>query len=325
MKKTLSVIMCLVLMLIALTGCGKVQEESTTIRIGAMSGPTAMGMVRLMKDAEDGNTVNSYDFAELATDASAFVPALATGELDIAAVPSNLASTIYNNTDGQVKVLAVCVLGVLNLVERGDSVNSIADLKGKDIYATGQGAVPEYTIRYLLNANGLDIESDVNMIWCADTTEALSYLSSVEGAIAVLPQPFATAAAAQVEDLRIAMDLNDAWDETGADCEIVTGVIVARKEFVDNYPNQLKQFMEEYAKSVSATYDNIDETAELIAQYGIVPKAPLAKKALPGCHIVNITGSELKNTLEGFLNVIYEMNPKAVGGALPSADFYYGI
>ena len=325
MKRVLSFIISMAMIMCLLTGCGGKKEEPTVIRVGAMSGPTAMGMVKLMKDAEEGKTSNEYSFAELATDASAFVPAIATGELDIAAVPSNLAATIYNNTEGQIKVLSACALGVLSIVERGDSVNSISDLCGRDVYATGQGAVPEYIIRYLLEANGLNIESDLNMIWCSDTTEALSYLSSVDGAVAILPQPFATAAMGQVEDLRTVMDINDAWGSSGADCDIITGVIVARKEFADKYPEQLSKFMEEYLASVKYTETNVEDCAGLIAEYGIVPKAPLAQKALPKCHIVNITGTELKESLEGFLSIIYDMNPKAVGGKMPTDDFYYGI
>ena len=195
MKKLLAVMLS-VIMVFSFAACagksvnneGESQtEETTTIRIGAMAGPTAMGMVKLRKDSENGNTKNTYAFEDFATDASAFVTPLATGEIDIAAVPSNLAANIYNKTEGKVQVVAVNTLGVLNLVERGNTVNSISDLKGKTIYATGMGAVPEYTIRYILSGNGLDADKDVDIVWCSDTTEALSKLKSEDGAIAVLP------------------------------------------------------------------------------------------------------------------------------------------
>lgn len=299
-------------------------EENVTVRVGAMSGPTAMGMVKLMKDAEDGKTENDYSFAELSTDASAFVAPLTTGKIDIAAVPSNLAASIYNNTDGGVKVIAVNVLGVLNLVERGESLRSIGDLKGKTIYATGQGAVPEYTIRYLLEQNGLDSDKDVTIQWCADTTEALSYVKKMEGAIAVLPQPFVTAALAQVPDLRVVMDLNDAWDKLEGDCSIVTGVIVVRTEFLNEYPETVERFIKEYSESVAYIQENTDEGAQLVVDFGILGAVPVAKKALPQCHIVCYTGLECKDKLAGFLEILYKQNSKAVGGKLPGDDFYYG-
>ena len=332
MKKLLAVMLS-VIMVFSFAACaGKTvdnngsegqTEETTTIRIGAMAGPTAMGMVKLRKDSEDGNTKNTYAFEDFATDASAFVTPLASGEIDIAAVPSNLAANIYNKTEGKVQVVAVNTLGVLNLVERGNSVNNISDLKGKTLYATGMGAVPEYTIRYILSANGLDADKDVDIVWCSDTTEALSKLKAQDGAIAVLPQPFVTAASAQISDLRVVMDLNDAWDKVNSTSKIVTGVIVVRKEFADKYPEQLKQFIEEYKASVEYTSTNVDETAQLIADYGVVASATIAKKALPKCHIVCYINDNMRSALEGFLQVLYDQNPKSVGGSMPKDDFYY--
>ena len=292
-------------------------EETTTIRIGAMAGPTAMGMVKLRKDSENGNTKNTYAFEDFATDASAFVTPLATGEIDIAAVPSNLAANIYNKTEGRVQVVAVNTLGVLNLVERGNTVNSISDLKGKTIYATGMGAVPEYTIRYILSGNGLDADKDVNIVWCSDTTEALSKLKSEDGAIAVLPQPFVTAASAQISDLRVVTDFNESWEKINNNSKIV------RKEFAEKYPEQLKKFIDEYNESVAYTSSNVDETAQLIAEYGIVASEAIAKKALPKCHIVCYINNNMRSALEGFLQVLYDQNPKSVGGSMPKDDFYY--
>lgn len=302
-----------------------VQADDVTVRVGAMSGPTAMGMVKLMSDAEAGQTANTYEFAELATDASAFVTPLAQGDLDIAAIPSNLASTLYNKTQGGIQVIATVNTGVLYIVERGESVQSLADLAGKTIYATGQGAVPEYTLRYLLTENGIDADKDVTIQWCADTTEALSYISADENAIAMLPQPFVTAACAQVEGLRVAVDLNDEWEKLDNGCSIITGVVVARKEFVDEHKNQVDAFLEEYEASVAYTSEDVEGAAALIEQYGIVAKAPIAQKALPNCHLLCLKGADMKAALEGFLQVVYDQNPAAVGGELPGDDFYYGL
>ena len=329
MKKIIALLL-VTFMVFGFSAC-KNDEEKTTIRIGAMVGPTAMGMVKLMQDSDEGKTENSYEFAELANDASALVAPISKGELDIAAVPSNLASNIYNNTDGAVKVIAINALGVLNLVERGESINSIADLKGKSIYATGQGAVPEYTIRYILTQNGLDADTDVNIIWCSDTTEALNYVSEVVDAIAILPQPFVTVASAKIAQtktkdepgLRVVMDLNDAWAEINGDDCIVTGVVIVRTEFAEEYPEQLAKFLEEYEASVAFTNDNPEEASEMIAERGIVGAAAVAQKALPGCHVVCITGDEMEAKVESFLEILFEMNPKAIGGALPGEDFYY--
>jgi len=308
-------------------------EEPVTIRVGAMAGPTAMSLVKLMSDSDAGLTTNTYEFADLTNDASSLVAPIAKGELDIAAVPSNLASNIYNNTDGSIQVIAINALGVLNLVERGESISSISDLKGKSIYATGQGAVPEYIIRFILNGNGLNPDTDVNIIWCSDTTEALAYVSEVVDAIAILPQPFVTAASAKIEStklegepsLRVVADLNDEWDKLNPGCSIVTGVLVVRKEFAEKYPQQLSIFIEEFKASAEYANTDVEGAAALTVNYGIVAAEGVAKNALPKCHIVSVTGEEMMTSVEGFLTILYNMEPKSVGGELPGRDFYYGV
>lgn len=311
-----------------LSGDGDIENDDNTaedvvIRIGAMSGPTAMGMVKLMANNEEGACANTYEFAELSTDPAAFVAPIAKGELDMAAVPANLAANLYQKTEGKVCVVAVNTLGVLYVVERGESVASIADLSGKKVYATGQGAVPEYTIRHLLKANDMDPDTDLSIQWCADTTEALSYVSSDENAIAILPQPFATAACAQVEGLRVALDLNEAWDALGENSQITTGVIVVRKQFLEEHKGQVEAFLKEYEASVAYTNENPSEAAALVEKYGIVAKAAIAEKAIPKCHIVFLSGDDMKDSLSGFLEVLYTENPESVGGAVPGEDFYY--
>lgn len=337
-RRILALSMSLLLVGGIFAGCGekdskqeedtqKVQEENTdsvTIRIGGMSGPTSMGMVKLMEDSENGIADNTYEFAELATEASAFVAPLAKGEIDIAAVPSNLAATVYNNTEQSIQVLAVNTLGVLNIVTRDEQVTSIADLSGKTIYATGQGATPEYTLRYILKGNDLDPEKDVTIQWCADTTEAMSYLTKDEKATAMLPQPFATVAQTQVEGLSVVADLNEEWAKINDSCEIVTGVVVARKEFVEEHPQAVEAFLKEYEASIKFTENDPEKTAQFIEKY-IGLKAAVAQKALPNCHIVYLAGEEMRNALEGYLKVLFEQNAKAIGGAMPGEDFYYGL
>lgn len=333
-KNIIKLAMLFALMIFGITACTGSNTSSTdtsavnidlTVHIGALSGPTSMGLVKLMEDAATNTTKNKYEFADLSTDPSAFVAPLAKGELDIAAVPANLASVIYNNTEGGVKVIAINNLCVLNILERGDLVKALSDLKGKKLYATGEGAVPEYTLRYLLKKNGLDPDSDLEIKWCADTTEALSYISNDESAIAMLPEPFVTAAMSQVEGLRLAIDLNDEWEKADAGCSQVTGVVVVRSEFAKEHPEAVEIFLEEYEASMAYTAEDSDVASTLIEKYGIVKKAAIAKKALPGCHLHFEKGSGMKDMLEGFLKILFDENPKSVGGTLPGEDFYYGI
>ena len=219
-------------------------------------------------------------------------------------------------------MLAVCATGVLYIVERGDSIKSFADLAGKKLYATGEGATPEFALRYLLKANGLEGDKAPAIQWCADTTEALSYISKDAGAIAMLPQPFVTAAQTKVEGLKVAIDLNEEWQKQNDGASMATGVIVARTEFAEKYPQQLEKFMQEYAESVKFVNENTEQAAQLIGNYEIV-KAPIALKALPYCNICCLTGDELRQCLNGYLSALYNMNPQSVGGKLPDDGLYY--
>lgn len=301
----------------------QVLTEPVTVNVAALKGPTAMGMVDFMDKADSGELAdNDYHF-EIVAAVDEVTPKLVQGQLDIAAVPANLASVLYNNTDGGVKVLAVNTLGVIYIVESGETVSEISDLKGKTVYASGKGATPEYALNYILTQNGIDPESDLTIEWKSEHTECLSALMAEENAIAMLPQPFVTTAQAKSDKIRVALDLTEEWDKLGADSALLTGVLVARTEFVESEPDAVEAFMEHYEASVRFVNENVEDAAALIEKYDIVPAA-VAVKAVPNCNIVCITKEEMKQKLSGYLAVLLEQNPKSVGGALPADDFYYG-
>ena len=293
------------------------EATETTLRIAGLKGPTTMGLVNLMAD----EVVSSYDFTMYGA-ADEIVPLLVKGDLDAAAVPANLAATLYNKTNGAVEVACINTLGVLYIVENGETVNSVADLKGQTIVTTGKGATPEYVLRYVLSENGVDPDSDVTIEYCSEATEALSKVQAGEATIAMLPQPFVTSALSQVEGLRVALDMNEEWQKV-AGSKLVTGVLVVRKDAVENDPEAFASFMEGYAASVEAANSDLEGTAALCEQYGVVAKAALAQKALPQCNIVFETGDEMKADLETYFNVLYAADPTSVGGTLPADDFYY--
>ncbi len=296
-----------------------VESEATeaTLHIAGLKGPTTMGLVNLMAD----EVASSYDFTMYGA-ADEIVPLLVKGDLDAAAVPANLAATLYNKTNGAVEVACINTLGVLYIVENGETVNSVADLKGQTIVTTGKGATPEYVLRYVLSENGVDPDSDVTIEYCSEATEALSKVQAGEATIAMLPQPFVTSALSQVEGLRVALDMNEEWQKV-AGSKLVTGVLVVRKDAVENDPEAFASFMEGYAASVEAANSDLEGTAALCEQYGVVAKAALAQKALPQCNIVFETGDEMKADLETYFNVLYAADPTSVGGTLPADDFYY--
>ena len=331
MKKFVSLVLALVLAL-SMTACGQtrgddpapvedIPTEKVTIRLGGLKGPTSMGMVKLLADAEEGLTANDYTFT-MAASAPDLTPQFIKGELDILAVPVNLGATLYANTDGGVMLLAASTLGVLYIVERGDTVESFADLAGRTVYATGKGTTPEYALTYLLAQNGLTLGEDVTVEWKSEPTEVVAQMAQEEGAVAMLPQPYVTVASTQVEGLRVALDLTAEWDKLDNGSRLVTAGIVVRREFAQQHPEAVEGFLKDYAASAQYVNEHVDEAAQLIEKYNIV-KAAVAKKALPQCNIVCLTGEEMHSAVAGYLQVLSDLNPKAVGGQLPGEDFYY--
>ena len=249
------------------------------------------------------------------------MPRLTNGELDIAAIPTNLAATLYNRTDGGIKLLALNTLGVLHILENGDTVNSLADLEGRTLYATGQGSNPEYVLNYLLEANGLDPAADVDIQWLA-SEELTTRMASGDIDLCMLPVPAATTVMMQNSDVRDAIDLNDAWTESGAQGTFTMGCLVARTEWLEDNSELVPGILEEYAASIDYANSNPEEAAALIEQYGIVPKAAVAQAAIPQANMVCITGEDMKGIAD-YYQVLFDADPTSIGGAIPGEDFYY--
>jgi|GEM_PF-50875 len=334
MKKNIlragAVSLALILCLGAFAACGKTQESEeepeaaarTTFNIASLKGPTTMGMMKLMSDVETNAAKHDYLVTMYGT-ADEIVPQLINGDVDVALLPCNLASVLYQKTEGAVQVAAVNTLGVLYVVETGDSIKSFADLKGKTIFSTGKGTTPEYALNYLLKENGLDPTKDVKIEFKSESTEIAAMLAKGEDVIAVLPQPYVTVVQAQNQKVRVALSLTEEWDKVSEDSSMVTGVLLVRKAFAEENPLAFAEFLDEYKASTEYANSNLKETALLVEKYGIVPKAALAEKAIPACNIVCIEGTEMKEAVSGYLDVLFEADPKSVGGALPDDGFYF--
>lgn len=344
MKKKLSMILTSLLLVISLVACSndKKVDSSTNSRkeaevvakVAVLKGPTSMGMVEMMQEAKEDQKEKDndkekdekdYEF-NIVNSVDEIVPKIVNKDVDIAAVPSNVASVLYNKTKGNVDTLAINTLGILYIVENGNSVKNISDLKGKHIYSSGKGATPQYALDYILRGNGVDPEKDVKVEYKSEHTEVLSALMNDKNAIAVLPQPFVTVAQEKDKNLNVAIDFNKEWDKLNKDSKdkskMITGVLVVRKDFADKYPEKVKDFMEDYKESIEFTNKNIDKAAKLIGQFNIVPEA-VAKKAIPHCNITYIDGQDMKNNLSAYLKILYDANPKSIGGKMPGEDFYY--
>ncbi len=362
MKKKIAIIMAAAVL--ALTACGQKQkventakeesltsEDSSTSRatsenteafiekidlsdyklnIGSLKGPTTMGLVNMMDKNEKNNLPFAAEFT-MAVAPDEITAKLVSGDLDIALIPANLASVLYQKMNNQenadentgIAVLNINTLGVIYGVTGNADITSLQDLEGRDVYMTGQGTTPEFAFRYILDRNGLS--DKVNIIFKNEATEIAAIMNEDPESIAVIPQPFASVCMAKNSQIKEFLNLTEEWNKVSEDgSEMITGVTVIRKSVLNEYPAELiTAFLEEQKKSVEEAFSNQDVTAELVAKYGIIEKAPIAKMALPKCNLSCITGEDMKTALSGYLNVLYKANPKSVGGKLPGDDFYY--
>lgn len=331
MKRFLSLLLVLVLVL-CLAACAQqdvvvgqeqTEREVMDVNVYVLSGPTGIGAMNLWARADAGETFDRYHFTMPGSN-DEVVAAISNGTADIACVATNLAATLYNKTDAGVICLAVNTLGVLHLLTGGEVVENIADLAGKTIYLPGQGANPEYILRYVLTGNGLDPDSDVTLSFVGEGSELLTVWQNDPTAVIMAPQPVATSLLMQYENAAEAFDMTAEWDKiSGGDSTLMMGCVIVRKEFCAQYPQTVKDFMEAYAASIALAQTDVTGTAALCERYGLIPKAALAEKAIPHCGLAYVDGDEMKAQLSGYLQVMFDADPKSIGGKLPGDDFYY--
>ncbi len=334
MKKWLSVVLAVCLLMIVSAGCGGQAEVSSTpvaktpVNVTAIAGPTGVGMVDLMAKDEAGTTANEYAF-QLVNDPQQAVAAISQKKADIAAVPTNLASTLYKKTDANVQVLAVNTLGVLYMLENGNTVTSVADLKGKTIYTSGQGANPEYILRYVLEKNDLDPDKDVTIRFVADNDALTAAVVTGEAQVAMVPEPKVTACRVQMKSQNktpatIALNMTAEWERVAnGESALMMGCVVVRKDFAQAHPDAVQAFLSEYEVSITAVKADVDAAATLCEKYGVIPKEAIAKQAIPNCNLTLVKGAEMRTQLGGYLAVLHGYNPASIGGALPADGFYY--
>ena len=317
MKRIISIALACIMLAaaLALTACtGAAPAEKVTIRMAALKGPTGMGTAPLM----DKEKYPDYDIT-ISADPSAVTASFIAGEYDVAAVPVNVASVLYNKLEGDVVMLGITTLGVLYIVEDGSEINSVADLSGKTLYATGQGSTPEYVLNYILDKNGL---SDVTVEYKAEHSELASLMATGEVTLGMMPEPNVTTTMKKNPDLRVALDLTAEWDKV-SDTQLVQGVLIARRSFADEHEAQIKTLIGDYTKAAELINTASDEAAQMIVDAEILPAAPVAKAAIPRCNIVFISGENMKKTASAMFEVLFTADPKSVGGKVPGEDMYF--
>lgn len=312
MKKRMALISLLLTAAMLLTAC-MASAEKTDVRIAVLKGPTGMGAASLMDKNDKGEAENAYTFT-IAGAPDAITAQLVTGELDIAALPTNVIAMLNQKTEGKVSALAINTLGVLYLLEKGDSIQSIEDLKGKVIVSAGKGTTAEALAIRLFPA-------DATVDYVAEHAEAVTQAVSGKYDHVLLPEPFVTSLLAQNADFRVALNIAEAWDAEGLGALPMGGVAV-RAEFAKKNPAAVEAFLAEYKESVDYANSNPAEASVLIEKYDIM-MAAVAEEAIPRCNMVLMTGDEMKEALISFYTVLLENNPALIGGAMPGDGFYY--
>lgn len=310
-------------------GCGGVPAPAesgvppaTTIRVAALKGPTGVGMVNLMQAAAAGDTTNDYSFTVLSSPEEVAAK-LSSGEVDLAAAPTNLAAVLHAKTSGGVRMLAANTLGVLYLLDAGESIRGITDLNGLTIHATGQGANPEYVLRFLLQRNGLDPDTDVTLTFVSENDELATLLATGKADVAMVPEPVVTTVVAKRPGLRVALDLTAEWDRLDVDGRLIMGAMIGRTDFIAEHPEAVDAFLAEYETSIGKATSDLPGTAALCEEFGVIASAAVAEQAIPRLNLIYLDGAEMAESVQGYFKVLHDANPTSIGGALPPATFYY--
>lgn len=322
MKKTTKILALLLALVFVTAGIASCKTaEPVKINIATIKGPTGIGMAKLMADTDNGSAKNDYLFEIVAAPAE-IVGKLTSGEVDIAAMPTNLAANLYAKSKN-ITMISLTAKGVLYILEKGESVKTIEDLRGKTIYTAGQGSNPEYILKYVLESAGLKVGEDVYIEFLADHDEVATLFAAGTAEIVMLPEPNVTAVLGKVENAKIALDMTEQWSKIENAGELIMSCVVVRNEFLENNQTAVKTFLEEYKSSIEYMNNNIEEAGELCADYGIVPSAAIAKTAIPRCSLVFIEKTEMKPAIENYFNVLFTANAASIGGAIPDDNFYF--
>lgn len=318
---------CVVVALVTLSlalmgGCGGQVASAPVVRVASLRGPAGVSMVHLMRAEADGTGANHYTFS--VSDSPDEVAAkVISGEADIAALPTSLAAVLYAKTRGAVRLLAVNTLGVLYVVEDGDSVHGFADLAGRTAHASGQGSNPEYVLRFLLKRNGLEADRDLKLVFSSQHEEVATLLASGKAELGLLPEPFVSTVLARNPRARVAIDLTAEWARTVEDgSQLMMGAVVVRTAFLRDHPAAVRAFLSDYEPSIREATTDVEQTAALCERFGIVPSAAIAARAIPRLNLTFLVGERLRSGLEGYFRVLHAADPASVGGAIPDAGFY---
>ncbi len=333
MKKIVSLILICITLLSCLVACSPSEETPDQIRVYVLNGTTGFGMAKMMSDNKNSDL---YEFT-VQTDASLVTKALINGDVDIAALPTNAAATVYNRTNGGVKILAINTMGCLYLLTKeGTTINEFKDLKGKTVYVPAQN--PAFIFTDLCKKNNLTPGTDITIstefaeparlrtvFATGKDTDGTTVSKDID--IVVLPEPMVTMAIASAKQGNItvtnALDLTQEWDKVNAPGSLVQGCVVVRTEFLEKYPTVVASFLEEYKKSVNYVNNNTTDCAKKIVEAGIFANQNVAEKAIPQCNIKYMDGNDMKNAMKVYLNVLKGINATSIGGKLPKDDFYY--
>lgn len=301
-------------------------EAKTAVKLAVLPGPTGVGAAKLLHDNEAGTTNNDYTVT-VAADNQQVTAGLLNGDFDIAALATNVASNLYHKSEGAIQIACVNTLGTLYILNKGidDTLNSLADLKGRTIYAFGQGANPEYVLRYLLQKNGLDMDKDVTVVW-QTLEEVTATMLTGEGELCMLPVPGATALSVKSEgNIQPVFDLSAEWDAVAEeDSRLAMGCIVVRTAFAQEHPEAVQAFLNEYAASIDYIRANADgPAAQMVADAGLVPSAAIAAKAIPQCNLIYLDGEDMRDTIQGYFAALFSIDPAAIGGSTPDDAFYF--
>lgn len=297
-------------------------ENDVAIRIGVLRGPNGMGMSYLMEENSLDAYETSYQISFLAS-ADKLATRFTRGDLEFATLPTTVAANLYKETNGEIQLLGVNMLGGFYLVENGTSIQTISDLKNLELSSSSRPATAQYVLEHLLEANAIEENEQPKVNYVVDNLKLSSAIVSGEIDIAMLPEPFLSTLLQRNKGLRVALDLSEEWQDVYGDSILPMGCLVVNKEFALKNPESIARFIQHYKTSVEYVNKNQKEAGLLIEKHKLLNNARQATNSIDRSQITWIDASEVQEDVLKYLEIFLESDKNIIGGEVPDEEFFY--
>lgn len=288
---TLIVLMCV------LCGCTHGKE----LKLYVPDGAPALAVANIIANGSvGGNVVQS-----VVTTGEDVVAKCASGEADMAVLPTNAAVKICSDRDDYL-LFTVNVYGLLYVLGT-ENISSIADLQGETLYSIGLGNTPEYVFKTICDVYNVsyDANSGIDIKYEADGSTIIPQVLQGKAKFALLGEPAATnlvnKAASQGKTVYRLFDLQQLWQQAVQSDSVgypQASMIVKKDLLTSKFANELYQALIDNSAFLT---ENCATLNELMKQAGSLLDVNYTVEILERCNLTVVRANDAKTDIASYL------------------------